>query len=91
MICYRCGIKFKSESGRMMCDNCREKCSSVKQTLCFSCERLDCSWMKDLKPVEGWKANKSSIKYNNGGISYNVVHCPEYKPFPERRVNEDDR
>lgn len=88
MTSSRCGRNFSGN--RKMCDNCREKCSN-KQTLCFSCERLDCSWMRDLIPVEGWKANKSNIKYNNGGISYSVVVCPEYKPFPERRVNEDDR
>jgi hypothetical protein len=45
--------------------------------------------MRDLIPVEGWLANESNIKYTNGGKSYNVVVCPEYKPFPERQVDED--
>nr|DAO93931.1 MAG TPA: hypothetical protein [Bacteriophage sp.] len=32
------------------------------------------------KPVEGWKARKTTLKgYRRENTSYHVVKCPEYK------------
>ena len=57
-----------------------------KVTLCQSCQKADCSlggcsWSNHLIPVEGWKAEPTSI-------SYLVIECPEYIEDPPRgRIN----
>ena len=55
-----------------------------RQTLCWNCKRLDCSWMKDLKPVKGWTAEKSSIssftsRKKREIKSYFVIDCPLFE------------
>ena len=45
-----------------------------KQSICWDCKKSttgECSWSKELKPVEGWTA-----KENEG--SYCVKKCPEF-------------
>lgn len=44
-----------------------------KETLCWKCGKLSCSWVKSLTPVEGWKAIPAPAL-----DSYIVVKCPEY-------------
>lgn len=59
-------------------------------TLCFSCKRLDCTWMKNLEPVAGWDAKKTVIRNRASGKdvlvpSYCVESCPGYVPSEYRR------
>lgn len=66
------------------------KCPHKKPTLCFSCIRLDCSWMRYLEPVAGWDAKKTVIKNtviknkikgkDASMPSYCVESCPGYVP-----------
>ena len=59
-------------------------------TLCWSCANATggCSWTArdpetgaiTFKPVEGWKARKTTLKgYRHENTSYHVIKCPEYK------------
>lgn len=55
-----------------------------KPTLCWTCTRPGtggCSWDKELKPVEGWKAQSSPVLMSNKGLceSYIVEKCPLYE------------
>ncbi len=54
-----------------------------KATLCWSCGRLDCSWMRNLEPVAGWEAIKTDVGHMTpqGYVhlpSYCVLSCPGY-------------
>lgn len=48
-------------------------------TLCWDCEKCigGCSWSKDFKPVDGWKAEAVTNSDNND--SYLVRECPQFK------------
>ena len=49
-----------------------------KLSLCNICKQgaLECEFMNDLTPVEGWKADKVQTK--DGMETYNVIECPKY-------------
>lgn len=59
--------------------------TSSPDTLCWTClnavPNLDgsigCSWSKELKPVDGWKAKKTKSRY--GKYGYLVMKCQEYE------------
>ena len=59
------------------------KFSSYGGTLCWSCRRLDCSWIQSLIPVPGWTAEKRIIKSKVKGKadteSYHVTACPLFE------------
>lgn len=86
-ICKYCGKQFLIKSGD------RDYCSKVCKFLgvaeektksgqpCWSCQNAcgNCSWSKNLKPVEGWDAEPVIIKDSEGDIrSYKIKKCPKY-------------
>lgn len=54
----------------------------VKETLCWTCKLVGtgrCSWDRELKPVEGWKAEPTKIwrsRTRDWYNSYRVISCP---------------
>ena len=55
-------------------------------TLCWYCQNsvpsltTGCSWSEDLKPVEGWRAERRDLKYDTHMMESYIVHwCPQYK------------
>lgn len=48
-------------------------------TLCWDCENCigGCSWSKDFKPVEGWKAE--AVTNSDNSDTYFVHECPQFK------------
>lgn len=58
----------------------RISCSFYRQ-LCWRCKNATggCSWSRCLKPIEGWKAKKITIKDSMGDFtSYRITYCPEF-------------
>lgn len=54
-----------------------------RTTLCWSCTKLDCTWMRSLEPVSGWEAEKTEVGHTTkqGFVhlpSYCVKSCPGY-------------
>lgn len=55
--------------------------------LCFNCTKAcgRCSWSKEHKPIQGWKAVETRIVniYKNGTKrevkSYEIIYCPEHQ------------
>lgn len=67
-------------------------------TLCFSCKRLDCTWMKNLEPVAGWDAKKTVIRNRANGkmcwcqvIALNRVRDMFRLNIEERRTSPHER
>ena len=62
-----------------------------KETLCWECKNAcgGCSWSKAFKPVEGWDADKTTVKCENGTTygSYHVKSCPEFIPNDRRIIS----
>lgn len=57
--------------------------ANKEQTLCWECKKSigHCNWSRYLKPVPGWTATSTTIRYSNTcDESYCVVACPEYEP-----------
>jgi len=56
---------------------------SREDTLCWKCSNAysGCSWSKNFKPVEGWKAKKTTVNLGDRGNeeSYMVYECPMFK------------
>lgn len=56
----------------------------VKEALCWTCKlsgKSVCSWDKELKPVNGWKAETSKwrdSKRKKNFQNYKVIECPMY-------------
>lgn len=55
-------------------------------SLCWSCKRATgfCSWSRDFKPVQGWEAEPTLVKSQQGAKnsvveSYNVKKCPLFE------------
>lgn len=52
-------------------------------TLCWDCENAcgKCSWSAELKPVKGWKAEKTWVttQKDHKVESRRVIKCPEFK------------
>lgn len=66
-------------------DSQKEKCGRNSGTLCWSCRRLDCSWMRSLQPVPGWTAEPRQVRVETFGrvkmsASYRVEKCPMFEP-----------
>ena len=55
-----------------------------KETLCWDCKNFagNCSWSREFKPVDGWRAKKITInvcaKKRPTITSYIVFECPQY-------------
>lgn len=69
---------------KSLTDSQKTKCVG-KGTLCWSCRRLDCSWMRSLAPVPGWTAEKHQVRNSKFGriclaTSYSVEKCPLFEP-----------
>ena len=50
-----------------------------KESLCWNCNNLFCSWVQLAEPVMGWLAME-----NPSRGSYRVLACPEYKKERDR-------
>lgn len=51
-----------------------------ESSICWVCGRVDCSWMDDFTPVEGWVATRYDYKTDMGVTdSYLVKYCPEFE------------
>lgn len=66
-------------------DRSKPKKPQKKESLCWHCSRLDCSWMGELEPVAGWTAKKTTIRNRVNGKdspipSYRVESCPGFVP-----------
>lgn len=53
-------------------------------TLCWQCKHASgsqaCKWATKARPIEGWTADPSIIKYYWGNVnSFNVEECPQYE------------
>lgn len=64
------------------------------QTLCWRCENCfgGCSWSENFEPVEGWRAERTTIKYfNTETPSFLVRNCPLFAADDgEREYVSDD-
>lgn len=62
-----------------------------KRTLCLNCATspYECSWKFELKPVDGWEAEKVPWKTAKGKDSYTycVKLCPLYEELEKRKEN----
>ena len=85
--CRCCGSRFNTIEHKIGEATAPTEVRKVKEekknteTKCWSCGNYasGCSWSRDWTPVDGWTAEKTTIKqgdeYNE---SYNVIDCPEY-------------
>ena len=64
------------------------------QSLCWNCKNCfgGCSWSESFEPVEGWRAERTIIKYfNTETPSFLVRNCPLFAPDDgEREYISDD-
>lgn len=64
-----------------------------EETLCWSCVNAcgRCSWSsKCHTPVEGWSAEKTTLKYGDVFIdSFRVISCPMYDAFYKKVTIEE--
>ncbi len=50
-----------------------------KQSLCWQCKNYSCPWIKEGRPVKGWKADKAIIhNREKDTASFCVKKCPEF-------------
>ena len=63
------------------CPNCGARMKkNIAETLCWDCKRLDCVWMKNLKPVPGWTAERHIKEFGGKELdTYCVKECPEFR------------
>lgn len=59
------------------------KAAEKKETLCWNCKNMGCSWMKNMMPVDGWTADETEISTKKDVRrrvlrSYFVHECPEF-------------
>ena len=48
-----------------------------KESLCNYCPKIDCCWMRDCIPVNGWDAIKRPYSKHHGRTyTYHVFNCP---------------
>ena len=85
-----CGCWLHSDEHKQEIVNSKRKKGSIRDTLCWNCEHATnksnvCSWCgldKDgnikWQPVEGWEAEKVSMRGIDEG-SYLVISCPLFK------------
>ena len=71
-------IELLRFQGAKIIDNFKEK-----GQLCWTCKNAcnsGCSWSRELKPVEGWIAERCDLNmwHFGNGTSYRVYSCPEY-------------
>lgn len=85
--CEHCGKIFttSSESRKFLCRTCRAELRKAKQDeegqLCWLCKNAtgNCSWSKNLNPVDGWEATPITTKDSEGDIyTYDIKSCPRY-------------
>lgn len=50
-----------------------------KNSICWECKNYSCPWIKEGKPVKGWKAEKTKIhNLEKDTDSFSVKSCPEF-------------
>ena len=87
--CRWCGKLFATKDRRRLyCSkSCRRDAAGNNthedEQLCWTCKNTNgdiCPWFaKDAKPVEGWVAKPTLIKYKEEQIpSYHIKECPNY-------------
>lgn len=86
----------KSVCGNYQQNRAKPKKPSKEATICWSCVKLDCSWMQSLEPVAGWDAEKTYYtdkvhRKSKCWSSYCVKSCPGYvagKDAENKRKNK---
>ena len=60
------------------------------ETLCWKCSKgaNECCFMKSLKPVPNWNAQKVMCE---GSPTYRVISCPNFKPLRDSAVSKFKR
>ena len=78
--CSCCG-KLNGTAQTSFCPNCGARMKkNIAETLCWDCKRLDCVWMKNLKPVPGWTAERHIKEFGGKELAtYCVKECPEFR------------
>lgn len=76
-----CCDKLNGTAQTSFCPNCGARMKkNIVETLCWDCKRLDCSWMKNLKPVPGWTAERHIKEFGGKELAtYCVKECPEFR------------
>jgi hypothetical protein len=85
--CENCGKTFVGRSdNKKYCsryckvDGMRTK-REKEEVPCWRCKRsiLECSWMRNLQPVEGWDAEPVVVVDKEGDIrTYKIKSCPKF-------------
>ena len=59
--------------------------------ICWRCANAcgDCSWSREGKPVDGWKAKRTIIRSKGECdiYSYNIIYCPQFNQDVEVKVH----
>lgn len=60
------------------------------ESICWSCERVDCPWMRKTKPVEGWEAEHHKRAITKGKLvdCYIVRYCPLFRKASNKPIYE---
>jgi hypothetical protein len=63
--------------------------------LCWRCQNAcgNCSWSKELKPVDGWQATKIKINdsRNRNIYSYSITKCPLFIPDDKEYLTKTEQ
>ena len=59
-----------------------------ESSICWICDRVDCSWMDRFIPVRGWEAEIYDYILQTGTKvdSYIVKKCPLFLPFKNKNI-----
>lgn len=64
---------------------------ALKDSLCWHCSRATdgtCSWSDSFTPVDGWGAEKSTIKGHYGKDTFFVKECPLFAQYKPKHIND---
>lgn len=72
-----------------------------KMNICADCAYPipKCSWLHEGKPVSGWRAEKSVVRFargKNGKVerypreTWHITGCPLFKAYPPERAQKQD-
>lgn len=55
---------------------------NISKQPCWDCRKScgGCDWSREFKPIKGWEATETLIKYDNTYTkSYKIKKCPEFE------------
>ena len=81
--CKECRIDYEEVRSKFRTD-------SGKGQPCWICQNScgGCSWSKELKPVEGWRARSVTVKNKEGDSyrTYRILSCPKFIQETDIRI-----